>query len=673
MSDILQWFPYPAYRPFQEEMLSVAGRVAEEGGTLLIDAPTGSGKSSVVSALLANRNHRLIIIAVRTVSQLATFVRELSLIREKQPGLSFSYLIGKGSMCPLGGVGDVYRKCEAVKTFSSSLMKDRALSGHFDPSKDPMIKRQIQQNDPEHPVICPFFIRSKVFYPSEKGGGLRIGPSPLLKNRADTILTHAIPPHELEDTCKGLCPYEVMMQASQKADVIICNYYHLFDDQIREALYSSVQYEPDQILLLIDEAHNCGESMQNIKSVDLSEKTLEGAERDIATLRKRHHNLDAIRHLIPQIKTFMNGLKRSTETEDWFDPGIFLRMILRESFYETIEEVIDDLIEVSETLADQNIKAGEFRLTGLERLTTFFSAFPTAMKSPEYLPVYRKDADGIILEIRNIDPSLALTNLVVQHHSAVLISGTLSPVTSYQHLFFRAADPNYPVSTLTLPNTFPRENRLLLGASDITTAFSKRQEKENSERIRQYIIDFSRIAGNLAVYFPSYQILETYVRLAGPDIERELLVEPKDPALARETLQRFISLPKKGYYGILFAVCGGKFSEGLDYRGEMLAGVMVIGLPLAPYNRVRQMIIGYYRQKFQEEGEFLSYTLPALNKALQSLGRVIRTPTDKGVLIFGDSRYLTDGMRHRLPLWMQEELLITTDKSFPEQVQDWSA
>ena len=33
----------------------------------------------------------------------------------------------------------------------------------------------------------------------------------------------------------------------------------------------------------------------------------------------------------------------------------------------------------------------------------------------------------------------------------------------------------------------------------------------------------------------------------------------------------------------MFAVCGGKWSEGLDYRGEMLNGAMVIGLPLAPF------------------------------------------------------------------------------------------
>jgi len=77
---------------------------------------------------------------------------------------------------------------------------------------------------------------------------------------------------------------------------------------------------------------------------------------------------------------------------------------------------------------------------------------------------------------------------------------------------------------------------------------------------------------------------------------------------------KFLSLPAQGESGILFAVCGGKWSEGLDYRGEMLAGAMVVGLPLAPFTRVRRMVIEYFRRRYGEEGEFICYTLPAINK-----------------------------------------------------------
>ncbi|MGB8308325.1 MAG: ATP-dependent DNA helicase, partial [Methanoregula sp.] len=66
------FFPYNEYRPHQREMLEFAASVAREGGIGMIDAPTGSGKSSVVASLLSERKGRKIVIAVRTVSQLST-------------------------------------------------------------------------------------------------------------------------------------------------------------------------------------------------------------------------------------------------------------------------------------------------------------------------------------------------------------------------------------------------------------------------------------------------------------------------------------------------------------------------------------------------------------------------------------------------------------------------
>ncbi|NLC90973.1 MAG: DEAD/DEAH box helicase family protein, partial [Methanocorpusculum parvum] len=137
MADTADYFPYQTYRKNQKEMLEEVEKTAEQNGILLIDAPTGSGKSSVIASLLAKANGRKILIAVRTISQLQIFIRELNLIRQKkQPTLKFVYLIGKGNMCPLGGFGDVYRRCEGVKAFTSSLMQQRADRGSFDPATD---------------------------------------------------------------------------------------------------------------------------------------------------------------------------------------------------------------------------------------------------------------------------------------------------------------------------------------------------------------------------------------------------------------------------------------------------------------------------------------------------------------------------------------------------------
>ena len=48
-----KYFPYESYRPGQREMLQRVYDVAKSGQILMLNAPTGIGKSSVVVPLLA--------------------------------------------------------------------------------------------------------------------------------------------------------------------------------------------------------------------------------------------------------------------------------------------------------------------------------------------------------------------------------------------------------------------------------------------------------------------------------------------------------------------------------------------------------------------------------------------------------------------------------------------
>jgi DNA excision repair protein ERCC-2 len=669
MDNIDDYFPYSEYRPGQRHMLEVAARVAREGGIAMIDAPTGSGKSSVVASLLAERKGKKVVIAVRTVSQLSTFIRELEMVRQKKPQLRTAYLVGKGSMCPLGGEGDVYRKCEGVKAFSNSLMRERAEKGALNPSKDPYITQQIRRMDRDHPLLCPYYIRSRAFVQAETAG-VRMVPSAALRTKADRIIACPVSPRELSGFCGDTCPYELMMLAARAADVVILNYHHLFDREIRGQLYANLGVESQDVLLLIDEAHNCGDVITGIQSVTLQERDLELASRDLSGLRRISKGAEAVRHVLPRLAEFIRGLSNSAEAEDWFDPAIFDRMVVKGSLYRDMDEIVDELITLAETIRERDQKTGQFRETAIERLTGFMFRLAQSATDPAYLTVYRREESGITLEVRNIDPAAPLQEICGAHACCILISGTLSPVESFARFYFGSD----AITTLTLPNAFPKENRLVCCANDITTAFSMRQNTENTKRICDYIRIFCALSGNRAVYFPSYQILETFAAMIIPQIrQQKVFIEPRDAADAGSALFTFLSLPSRGESGIIFAVCGGKWSEGLDYRGEMLKGAMVIGLPLAPFNRVRRMVIDYFRHKFGGEGEFLCYTLPAINRSLQALGRVLRTPEDRGVLVFGEKRFCEKRVRNALPGWIQDEMIECDARKFQDVITTWKS
>ncbi len=95
---------------------------------------------------------------------------------------------------------------------------------------------------------------------------------------------------------------------------------------------------------------------------------------------------------------------------------------------------------------------------------------------------------------------------------------------------------------------------------------------------------------------------------------------------------------EKGKGGLLLGVTGANFAEGVDFPGDLLNGVVVVGIPLARPNLKTKEIIKYYDEKFARGWDY-GYIFPAMNKCFQSAGRCIRSETDKGTVIFLDERF----------------------------------
>ena len=94
------------------------------------------------------------------------------------------------------------------------------------------------------------------------------------------------------------------------------------------------------------------------------------------------------------------------------------------------------------------------------------------------------------------------------------------------------------------------------------------------------------------------------------------------------------------------------FSEGVDLPGDKLIGAIIVGVGF-PKVSIENNIIQEY---FDTNGFDYSYTYPGINKVLQSVGRVIRTETDKGRVLLIDNRYNNPKYRFILPSdWIIED------------------
>ena len=83
---------------------------------------------------------------------------------------------------------------------------------------------------------------------------------------------------------------------------------------------------------------------------------------------------------------------------------------------------------------------------------------------------------------------------------------------------------------------------------------------------------------------------------------------------------------------------GGIFGEAVDYSGDQLIGSIVVGTGLASVSLTQQLIETDFRQSGRDGFDYAS-RYPGLTRVLQAGGRVIRTETDRGVVVLVDQRF----------------------------------
>ncbi|MEF8879510.1 MAG: helicase C-terminal domain-containing protein, partial [Candidatus Thermoplasmatota archaeon] len=87
----------------------------------------------------------------------------------------------------------------------------------------------------------------------------------------------------------------------------------------------------------------------------------------------------------------------------------------------------------------------------------------------------------------------------------------------------------------------------------------------------------------------------------------------------------------------MFSVMGGRVSEGLDFPAEELEIAVIVGIPYPKPTARQRGLQRYYDLKFNKGWEY-TVEAPTARKLLQSIGRLIRDETDRGVAVILDRR-----------------------------------
>jgi DNA excision repair protein ERCC-2 len=264
------------------------------------------------------------------------------------------------------------------------------------------------------------------------------------------------------------------------------------------------------------------------------------------------------------------------------------------------------------------------------------------------------------LEIVGLDPSKITAPVFSQVYSNVIMSGTLQPLEAYIRI---TKLPDDTVKNV-VPSPFPKEHVLPLISRGVTTAMEKRTPEmyhKIIERIKEVV---QGTPANIGIFAPSFEVLGRLLTEGlKATIGKPLFCEHRSMT-SRENEKMVAEFKACAKHGgaVLLGVQGGRSSEGVDFPGDEMNSVAIVGLPYAePTPKVRAQI-DYFEKCFPGLGREYGYVLPAMKKASQAAGRPIRTLEDRGAMIFLDYRFDNPYSQSFLPGWIRDNLRILPDE-----------
>lgn len=437
-----------------------------------------------------------------------------------------------------------------------------------------------------------------------------------------------------------VCPFELSLTLSRWVDVIVCDYNYAFDPRVY--LRHFFLEEPDRYVFLIDEAHNLVDRAREMFSADITKKPFLELRRSVKT------DLPGLYRTLGRINTCLVTLRKRCEAarDDLSDPAP----------PEDLLPFLKDFIYKAENWLARN-EPTPFR----EQLLELYFAVGGFVKISDqfddsYVTCLEKSGADLRVKLFCMNPADHLASALTRCTAAVFFSATLAPADYFRHLL----GCNDTAGVMALPSPFPEENLCLLTANRISTRYRHREKSLPAVTDAILAVIDSR-PGNYLLFFPSYAYLEQFREELTPRLpDTRVLVQIQ--GMDERDRDRFLEEFSRPDTGTLvgLVVMGGIFGEGIDLVGERLSGAVVVGVGLPGICLENDLIRNYFARTCGRGFEY-AYMYPGLNRVLQAAGRVIRSETDRGVILLIDERFDTARYRSLLPTHWRPRQMKTPD------------
>ena len=676
----LKYFSKEHCYPNQQDAMEKIYSALLRKEVILFEGACGTGKtlSSLAPALFVGKQlQKTVIIATNVHQQMVQFISEAKEIKRGND-VKVAVVKGKAAMCP----HEVdYEECRLKRENTFELLE---LEKELDLKKKELKSASENYKRSKDPALIALrdALFNEIEVSEQKSRGVRERACndlyEVLRFESEVfrqwLFADVRTPEEINEyaTKKGMCGYELLKRELKHADLIICNFHHVLSAEIFSTLLTWMDKEPQDVIVIFDEAHNLESAARSHSSVTITEHTIEKAIAEIEANKddmpeSRASDLFKMLNDIIQ-ETYNNRFKfgeRERVGRLWYDMrisdpyerndmirGRFMRQALEMGFKDeaAIQLVLSEASEFGKMLDEEykeQYKKGLSKVlkkSHIRYAADFLSSYIVLSNDHRYYPIMnvRRDLSDVIygrLELFTCIPSNVTEPLFASVFSVILMSATLRPFDMVKATLGIKRE----TCELAYSTSFPPEKRLTI-AVDIPPLFARSRDDPHAlEAVEQVLVDsIEHSKGNVIIFFQSSAESRRYYSKLGNRLNVPTFLDEAGVS-SHEVREAFFELGEKGGKGVLFSYLWGTLSEGVDFRDGRGRTVIIVGVGYPALNDRMNAVESAYDHSYGfGAGWDYAVQIPTIRKIRQAMGRVVRSPIDYGVRILLDGRFLTD-------------------------------
>ncbi len=593
-------FAYEAFRPGQKELAQRVHDACLDGGVLIAEAMSGFGKTAAVLAGALSAAEEIgckLVYTCRTKRQISRVVEEVSRLQEKHPFKAVP-MLSKFDYCLL-------RRQRAVPQESFGWYCAFNVSNN----------------------LCSYF--------------LNVPLTEEFDRLVEDVLTKT--PHHAELLRRSetayVCPYEVARLAMAQAAVVVVPYQYAFDPKATPVLFDRNSVERRNTILVADEAHNLRDFFRGLNSSTLTLDQVRGAAREAEAML-----MDEAASSLAALLRTLEGLM--AEHGGW--------MLDRSS-------VLDRFRADHDAAWLQNLAFELSASSGAAWGSVIYERkLPSLiLRVGEFLVRLSSSSRSVLVRWENTlglvdpDPVRGLAEYLDQFRGSILLSATVNPSAVFARSLGLAPGEVKTYDAASGP--------LVVVRTAVDTGTSTRYKMRTPEMYSKIAERITAVINStnsgVGVFAPSYSVLEAiYGMVANRINDRHMVSEA--PGLSSDQAEEVFDSFRSADDSVLFAVQGGRFSEGEDFDGGAMGSVVVVGLALPPPSPMMYAEYACLKRGGEQDSYLMLSRLPALRRAFQAAGRHVRRPGKRGTVFFFDERFGSQAARELMPSWLRSNITV---------------